>query len=47
MFTAGRDVAVELDISQQTASRWHRQWTERGNEGLEGAGRAGPPAPAQ
>ena len=44
MFAAGRrqvDVAVELEVSQQTASRWHRQWTEGGNEALEGAGRAG------
>ncbi len=35
------DVAVELEVSQQTASRWHRQWIEGGNEALEGAGRAG------
>ncbi len=44
MFAAGRrqiDVAVELEVSQQTASRWHRQWTDGGNEALEGAGRAG------
>src|SRR6476620_3996222 len=44
MFAAGRrqvDVAVELEVSQQTASRWHRQWIEGGNEALEGAGRAG------
>ncbi|MDF3312049.1 winged helix-turn-helix domain-containing protein [Rhodococcus sp. T2V] len=44
MFAAGRrqiDVAVELEVSQQTASRWHRQWAEGGNEALEGAGRAG------
>ncbi|MFD6064486.1 winged helix-turn-helix domain-containing protein [Rhodococcus wratislaviensis] len=44
MFAAGRrqvDVAVELEVSQQTASRWHRQWAEGGREALEGAGRAG------
>ena len=44
MFAAGRrqiDVAVELEISQQTASRWHRKWTAGGREALEGAGRAG------
>ncbi|QSE87417.1 helix-turn-helix domain-containing protein (plasmid) [Rhodococcus pseudokoreensis] len=44
MFAAGRrqvDVAVELEVSQQTASRWHRQWTEGDSEALEGAGRAG------
>ena len=31
MFAAGQrqvDVAVELEVSQQTASRWHRQWIE-------------------
>ncbi|MFD9665209.1 winged helix-turn-helix domain-containing protein [Rhodococcus sp. NPDC059968] len=44
MFAAGRrqiDVAVELEVSQQAASRWFRQWTEGGSEALEGAGRAG------
>ncbi|MFD6860822.1 winged helix-turn-helix domain-containing protein [Rhodococcus sp. NPDC060090] len=44
MFAAGRrqiDVAVELEVSQQTASRWYRQWADGGNEALEGAGRAG------
>ncbi|MBC2637587.1 MULTISPECIES: winged helix-turn-helix domain-containing protein [unclassified Rhodococcus (in: high G+C Gram-positive bacteria)] len=43
MFAAGRrqvDVAAELEVSPQTASRWYRQWTEGGNEALEGAGRA-------
>lgn len=44
MFAAGRrqvDVAVEVEVSQQTASRWHRQWAEGGRAALEGAGRAG------
>jgi transposase len=44
MFAAGRrqvNVAVELEVSQQTASRWYRQWIEGGREALEGAGRAG------
>ncbi|WP_230990309.1 winged helix-turn-helix domain-containing protein [Rhodococcus oxybenzonivorans] len=44
MFAAGRrqvEVAVELEVSQQTASRWFRQWAEGGREALEGAGRAG------
>ncbi|MFF0284574.1 winged helix-turn-helix domain-containing protein [Rhodococcus aetherivorans] len=44
MFAAGRrqiDVAVELEVSQQTASRWYRQWADGGREALEGAGRAG------
>jgi len=38
MFAAGRrqvDVTVELEVFQQTASRWYRQWIEGGREALE------------
>jgi transposase len=35
------DVVAELEVSAQTASRWHRAWSGRGREGLAGAGRAG------
>src|SRR5262249_57843346 len=44
MFGRGRrqvDVAAELGVSAQTASRWYRAWRERGRDGLAGAGRAG------
>lgn len=44
MFDRGKrqaDVVVELGVSAQTASRWHRAWAERGRDGLAGAGRAG------
>ncbi|WP_206040612.1 winged helix-turn-helix domain-containing protein [Rhodococcus sp. HNM0563] len=44
MFAAGRrqiDVAVELEVTQQTASRWYRQWADGGSEALEGPRRAG------
>lgn len=35
------DVAVELRVSAQTASRWYRAWQDGGRAGLAGAGRAG------
>ncbi|WP_083751589.1 helix-turn-helix domain-containing protein [Saccharothrix sp. ALI-22-I] len=35
------DVMVELEVSAQTASRWHRDWLAGGREALAGAGRAG------
>ena len=44
------EVALELSVSRQSVSRWHRQWKEAGREGLKAAGRAGPLprlAPAQ
>lgn len=44
MFARGKrqvDVVAELGVSAQTASRWHRAWTEQGRSGLAGAGRAG------
>ncbi|MCD2119543.1 helix-turn-helix domain-containing protein, partial [Rhodococcus pyridinivorans] len=44
MFAAGRrqiDVAVELEVTQQTASRWYRQWADGGSDALEGPRRAG------
>jgi transposase len=44
MFAHGKrqvDVAVELGVSAQTASRWHRAWRATGCEGLAGAGKAG------
>src|SRR5574340_287072 len=44
MFAAGRrqvDVVVALEVSAQTASRWHRAWVAEGRAGLAGAGRAG------
>ena len=44
MFARGKrqvDVAAELGVSAQTASRWHRAWAERGRDGLAGEGRAG------
>jgi transposase len=44
MFEHGRrqvDVAAELGVSAQIASRWHRAWAERGRDGRAGAGRAG------
>jgi transposase len=44
MFARGKrqvDVVVELGVSAQTASRWHRAWVSGGREALAGAGRAG------
>lgn len=44
LFAAGSrqvDVVVALDVSAQTASRWHRVWAAGGRAGLAGAGRAG------
>lgn len=44
MFARGKrqvDVVTGLGVSAQTASRWHRAWSERGRDGLAGAGRAG------
>lgn len=44
MFARGKrqvDVVVELGVSAQTASRWHRAWVAEGRHGLAGAGRAG------
>jgi transposase len=35
------DVAAELEVSAQTASRWYRDWQAGGREALAGAGRAG------
>jgi transposase len=37
------DVARELDVSAQTASRWYRAWRDGGRPALTGAGRAGRP----
>jgi transposase len=44
LFDRGRrqvDVAAELGVSAQTASRWYRDWLAGGREALAGAGRAG------
>jgi transposase len=44
MFARGKrqiDVAVELEVSAQTASRWHKAFLAEGKKGLVGAGRAG------
>lgn len=44
MFARGRrqvDVVIELGVSAQTASRWHRAFFAEGKKGLAGAGRAG------
>jgi transposase len=44
MFQAGKrqvDVMVELEVSAQTASRWHKAWSEGGREALVGAAGAG------
>ncbi len=35
------DVAQALEVSAQTASRWHRAWREGGRAALAGTGRAG------
>jgi len=46
MFARGKrqvDVAVELGVSAQTASRWYRAWSQGGREALAGAGRVGRP----
>jgi transposase len=44
MFRRGKrqvDVAAELGVSAQTASRWYRAWEQGGRQALVGAGRAG------
>jgi transposase len=44
MFARGKrqvDVVVELGVTAQTASRWHRAWVDGGRDALVGAGRAG------
>ena len=44
MFDAGRsqaDVVRELEVSRQSASRWHAEWEKGGTSALRGAGRAG------
>jgi transposase len=44
MFATGKrqvDVAAELEVSAQTASRWHRDWLAGGRAALTGADRAG------
>ena len=44
MFDAGKsqaDVVRELEVSRQSASRWHAEWAEGGTSALRGAGRAG------
>lgn len=44
MFEAGKrqvDVVMELEVSAQTASRWHKAWVEGGRDALAGVGRAG------
>ncbi len=44
LFAQGKrqvDVMVELEVSAQTASRWHRDWLAGGRRALAGAGRAG------
>ena len=44
MFDAGKspaDVVRELEVSRQSASRWHAEWTKGGTPALRGAGRAG------
>jgi len=38
------DVARELGVSAQTASRWYRAWCDGGRPALTGAGRAGRPS---
>ncbi|MGV9710981.1 winged helix-turn-helix domain-containing protein [Gordonia sp. NPDC003424] len=44
MFAAGKrqvEVAAELEVSQQTVSRWFKAWSEGGRDALDGARRAG------
>ena len=44
MFDAGKsqaDVVRELEVSRQSASRWHADWAQGGTPALRGAGRAG------
>jgi len=44
MFDAGKsqaDVVRELEVSRQSASRWHADWARGGTPALRGAGRAG------
>ncbi len=35
------EVSRRLNVSRQTASRWHAAWRRDGQRGLQGAGRAG------
>jgi transposase len=35
------EVARRLDVSRQSVSRWFQAWSEQGEAGLDGAGRAG------
>lgn len=44
LFRKGRsqaDVARQLGVSRQTASRWHAAWVTGGQQALSGAGRSG------
>ena len=44
MFDQGKsqaDVVRELEVSRQSASRWHADWSDGGRSALRGAGRAG------
>lgn len=44
MFDQGKsqaDVVRELEVSRQSASRWHADWSDGGMSALRGAGRAG------
>ena len=44
MFARGKrqiDVVTKLEVSAQTASRWHRTFLAEGKKGLAGVGRAG------
>ena len=46
LFARGRsqaDVARELEVSRQSVSRWHAEWSEKGSGGLKKAARAGRP----
>ena len=38
------EVARRLQVSRQTASRWHARWRQGGREGLAGPGRWGRPS---
>ena len=45
LFAAGRsqaEVARELGVARQNASRWHARWRAGGQEGLRSAGPTGP-----
>lgn len=44
LFTQGQpqaEVVHQLQVSRQTASRWHAAWRRKGRRALKGAGRAG------